>query len=1001
MSTNLKKYLSVLFITAVILATTGITMPVSATPLTVSGNDTPAVSGNDTPAVESEYYTISENTITVIAKDGTDITTALNESLLAATGYASSDSPYTVEVPDGSYTISGPIQLQSNIILDLYNVKIASQSSVSEHSMLILGTGAYTSSSACKGYGGFENITVTGGTFTVADTHYIAPFRLMHANNITLKDVTVGGGICDHLVEVAALQNFTMDGCTLQNMSDSKYTDATTREALQFDLAVNDSIYPGCYQDGTMMKNVTIKNCTFKNVSRGIGSHSQLLNAYHENIKIINNTFTDVEKECVVGLSYYNCEISGNTMTDCGAGIIVLFSKNSASAIFTTPQATGVPYRGTTRHDAKTVIKNNTIKTKYTGYIDTVTGIEASGKNLTEGAKSNGDGGNVPAGDYYISGVEITGNTITTAGYGIMLQDAKNCIVSGNKITGSGYNSADKIAKDKRYNGIHCGQASTKNKITNNTITNAQCNGMYFQAASTASEITGNTIKKSGKDGITFSDKSGTTGDIRSNVISGVGEHGISLSDSTVKGTVSLNQITNAKLSGINIYNSSTVTGDVLNNTISGSDVNGINVGDSSKVKGKISGNKISDTEKTGIQVISKSSVLGNIENNTITNSALNGINIMTRSRVGGNICANTISKSGKTGINVYTSSEVTGNIAQNTVSASAVNGICAGDSSVIGGQIENNTVSDTTKTGIQIISKSSVLGNIKNNTISNSTVNGISASDSSVVEGNILSNKISKSKKTGIMVSAKSSVYGNIKSNTVSNSTVNGICITDSSVVKGSILSNKVSDSKKTGIQIISKSAVNKKISDNIVKNSTVNAISVLTSSKVKKGIENNTITKAKKYGIYVYGKSTVKPLITGNKISSCDTPIVVASNCTAAIRANTLKKNKNNVSRIMGTSIKVGVLKAPKFTSASGKNKKINLKWKNVKGVSGYCVELSTSSNFKKITKTIDTKSLKGEFKKLKKGKTYYVRICAYMESGKARIYGDYSKVKKIKVK
>lgn len=1000
MNTNLKKYLSVLFITAVILATTGITMPVSATPLTVSGNDTPAVSGNDTPAVESEYYTISENTITVIAKDGTDITTALNESLLAATEYASSDQIYTVKVPAGFYKISSTLHIYSNTTLDMYDVTISAVDDT-EYNMLFLGDINYVGSPQCKGYNGFENVTVLGGTFLANSMKNASPVFLCHATNVTFKDFTISGGQTDHLFETAAINNFTVDNCTFKNMSDSKYTDSTTREALQIDIVVSDNIFPHAYHDGTMMKNVTIKNCTFKNVSRGIGSHSQLLNAYHENIKIINNTFTDVEKECVVGLSYYNCEISGNKMTDCGAGIIVLFSKNKASDIFTTPQSTGIPYNGTTRHDAKTVIKNNTIKAVYNGYMGTVTGIEASGKNLTESAKSNGDGGNVPAGDYYISGVEITGNTITTAGYGIVLQDAKNCVVSGNKITGSGYNSADKIAKDKRYNGIHCGQASTKNKITNNTITSAQGNGMYFQAASTASEITGNTIKKSGKDGITFSDKSGTTGDIRSNVISGVGEHGISLSESTVKGTVSLNQITNAKLSGINIYNSSTVTGNVLNNTISGSKVNGINIGDSSKVKGNISGNKISDTEKTGIQVISKSSVLGNIENNTITDSTLNGINVMTRSRVGGNICTNTIRKSGKTGINVYSSSEVNGNIAQNTVSASAVNGICAGDSSVIGGEIENNTVSDTTKTGIQIITKSSVLGNIKNNTVSNSTVNGICVSDSSVAEGSILSNKISKSKKNGILISAKSSVYGNIKSNTISNSTVNGICVSDSSVVKGSILSNKISASKKTGIQIIQKSSVNKKISDNTVKNSTVNAISVLTSSKVKKGIENNTIIKAKKYGIYVYEKSTVKPLITGNKISSCDTPIVVASNCATAVRANTLTKNKNNYSRIAGTSIKVGVLKAPKFISASGKNKKISLKWKKVKGVSGYSVELSTTADFKKISKTIDTKSLKGEFKKLKKGKTYYVRICAYMESGKARIYGNYSKAKKIKIK
>ena len=942
MKTNLKKYLSVLFLTAFFIAVSSITMPITATPLSVSDNDV--------PVIESEYFTISGNTITVIAKDGTDITKAINESLDQATALAGPKNIYTVKVPAGSYKISSAIKVNSNTTLDLYDVSITSDPSASEFSMLIFGDYAYTSSSACAGYNGFKNITIKGGTFTAAPTHIPAPFLIMHADNVTLKDVTIGGGIADHLVESAAISNFMIDGCTFRNMSDSATTGNGTREALQLDLAVHDSIFPFCYLDGTMMKNVTVQNCTFDNVSRGLGTHSLLLNAYHENIKILNNTFKNVEEECIIAANYYNCEISGNKMTDCGGGIIFQYSKSKDKTIFTTTQNGKVPYKGTTLYDAKTVIKNNTITAKYTGYLDTIIGIRVTGRNIPENTVNPVDGGTIPAGDYYVSGLEITDNTIKVAGYGIVLQNARNCNISRNTITGSGYNSSDANVKAVRYHGIFLSQESTGNKLSENTIKNMLSNGIHFQSESGASEITSNTITAPGRDGLSVFAGSVVTGNIAGNVISQSGEHGISLSESVVRGSVYNNKITKAKKTGINIYTSATVSGNINNNTISTSSTNGINVGNGSKVQGNITANTVSDSGKSGIQLMDKSSVTGNIITNTITGSTSYGI--------------------------------------------------CVSDSSKLSGNISDNKVSKSGKTGIQVASKSSVLGNISGNVVSDSKVNGICAIGNSVVGGSIIKNQITNSGKNGINIYDSGEVSGSIKNNTISASTTYGICVGNSSAVKGNIDSNKISSSKKNGIHVALKSIIGKKIVSNTVSSSTGNGIAVMSSSKVKKGIEKNTIKKAKKYGIYVYDKSTVKPGVTENTIISCDTPIVVAPTCSVAVRRNTLSKNKNNYIRIITTKIKVKSIKTPKFSSTSGKGKKISMKWKKVKDISGYCVELSTTADFKKVSKTIDTTSRKGEFKKLKKGKTYYIRIRAYKESGKARIYGNYSKVKKIKV-
>lgn len=94
----------------------------------------------------------------------------------------------------------------------------------------------------------------------------------------------------------------------------------------------------------------------------------------------------------------------------------------------------------------------------------------------------------------------------------------------------------------------------------------------------------------------------------------------------------------------------------------------------------------------------------------------------------------------------------------------------------------------------------------------------------------------------------------------------------------------------------------------------------------------------------------------------------------------------------------------KAPaKVTIKSCHNKKdkmISLSWKKVKGIKGYQIQYATTKKFNK-KKSRMTKKTKYNLTKLKRKKTYYIRICAYkLDCGK-KIYGKWSKVRKVKVK
>lgn len=86
--------------------------------------------------------------------------------------------------------------------------------------------------------------------------------------------------------------------------------------------------------------------------------------------------------------------------------------------------------------------------------------------------------------------------------------------------------------------------------------------------------------------------------------------------------------------------------------------------------------------------------------------------------------------------------------------------------------------------------------------------------------------------------------------------------------------------------------------------------------------------------------------------------------------------------------------------LTKKSGKEA-VKLSWKKVKGAKGYQVQYALNKKFTKKKKSKLVKKSKNRItiKKLKK-KTYYFRIRAYKLNGKKKVYGKWSKVRKVKL-
>lgn len=97
-----------------------------------------------------------------------------------------------------------------------------------------------------------------------------------------------------------------------------------------------------------------------------------------------------------------------------------------------------------------------------------------------------------------------------------------------------------------------------------------------------------------------------------------------------------------------------------------------------------------------------------------------------------------------------------------------------------------------------------------------------------------------------------------------------------------------------------------------------------------------------------------------------------------------------------------KVSVSKAKLSSAKNSKKKTLVVKAKKTSGAAGYEYIIATDKKFKKNVKKSTTTKTSVRFKKLKKGKTYYVKVRVYKkDSANSKVYGSYSAVKKVKIK
>lgn len=468
---------------------------------------------------------VSQETWTVQAKKGADVSQELNNALSKAAAKASSWNRITVKMDPGSYVLSSTLNIYSNTTLDCTGCTFKMKGT--SGNMVQIGTDGiykgisrFNQSSACAGYRGFENITIIGGEWIGNENNISTQIRAAHVTGLNLFDLKTTAGGSLHQVEVGAIDGLYIDNCTFGNFGD--LTSKSNQEAVQLDVPCHTKTFVNVYLDGTPNKNVTVTNCTFENANRGIGTHSKLVGAYHENIVIENNTFTNIRKEAIICFDYVNCSIKNNTITDCGGGVLFQYGRSGKGYYFSTNFDGKAASGRNIRYDANTVISGNQITTTYNTIVDKVAGIWICGYDATGTSSSfiGADGAAIPKYNYYVANVKVDNNTINTAGYGIYLEDAKECTITNNVITGKNYSSVD--PNKKKYDGVVVAK-KCENIVINepNTIRKMPRQGIQITDQSSVYSISGQDITKCGRYGVVLLNGSRCIEEIDSSQMSG------------------------------------------------------------------------------------------------------------------------------------------------------------------------------------------------------------------------------------------------------------------------------------------------------------------------------------------------------------------------------------------------------------------------------------------------------------------------------------------------
>ncbi len=304
-------------------------------------------------------------------------------------------------------------------------------------------------------YDDYSNIVISGGTWDGEGTTN-SIIKIGHMTGLTIQNVTFEDTSSPHMVEIAACKDVDVTGCTFQ---DSRHPD-TELEAFQIDTFhegkftySRDPVY-----DDYCCEDVAISGCAFRNLYRGFGSHGAVAGAYYyNNISVDSCVFEDIKNTAIMCTMWMNSSITNNTITNVGRGI----DTSTYYWYLDYPTDSACTNVDALSYSANMTIAGNTISIGGADRVSsTWSGILLSGYYSTFASDT------FPAGLYTVRDFNINNNVI------------------------NGYNEWTTYSADEIYSPIYTTFVSGSN-ISSNTLTQGDY-GILVQGGSEASNIAAN-----------------------------------------------------------------------------------------------------------------------------------------------------------------------------------------------------------------------------------------------------------------------------------------------------------------------------------------------------------------------------------------------------------------------------------------------------------------------------------------------------------------------------
>ena len=239
----------------------------------------------------------------------------------------------TLIVKKGTYSLPISVHVPSNVTFKFQDgvvikktTKTGSKKITANGSMFqLISPSKYKKENAVGNYNGTKNVKFIGNgkvELRMVKKHNACTIIMAQNQNVTFKNITFtnGGG---HYFELDASKKVTIDSCTFKKLTN----DSKTCEAINLDTpdkATGGFSFPWSKKDKKPNIDVTIKNCTFSDMNRAIGTHKYSQDKgkdmMHTNIKILNNNFNNIRgfEGAIMAFNWKDVTITGNTFTGTG-----------------------------------------------------------------------------------------------------------------------------------------------------------------------------------------------------------------------------------------------------------------------------------------------------------------------------------------------------------------------------------------------------------------------------------------------------------------------------------------------------------------------------------------------------------------------------------------------------------------------------------------------------------------------------------------------------------